>query len=389
MENQKPSLSVKKYNREQPFLASIKDRYRLSRPGSVKESFHIVLDISGSDIVYRPGDTIAVLPENAPHSINRTLKVLGCSGDTLVPFGRDKKMYALKDLLRYNANISDVNKSLLQELASFTKAGEQIKHLLEPENKSEMRSYLEEHQVWDFLEKHLDPNHKLSADTLCKHLRPLIPRFYSISSSAMLYPNEVHFTITVPIYETNGIKRQGVAAGYLCEHAPLNKSLIPIYLQPTKDFLLPKSGDTSIIMIGPGTGVAPFRGFIQERFARGDTGENWLFFGECHRQFNYFYEDEWSKYCDSNFLRLDLAFSRDQEKKVYVQHKLEENASEIWSWVQDGAVIYVCGDAKHMAKDVDKVLHDIAQSEGHMSEKEAKAFIKDLRKQGRYLKDVY
>lgn len=370
-------------------MASIKERYRLSKEGSSKETYHLSLDLSGSEISYRPGDTIAVLPQNPPALIEKTLKAINVSADTVLPFGREGSQFPLIEILTKHANLSDVNKSLAKELASQDHSASALQELFLPENKIQLRETLQEHHVWDFLNKYSDPKSPLSAEAICQHLRPLIPRLYSISSAPSSFPNEVHFTITIPIYETQGIKREGVAASYLSKYAPLNEAIIPIYLQPTKDFLLTDSSETPIVMIGPGTGIAPFRGFMQERHQRGDKGKNWLFFGECHRDYEFYYEKEWAELCNANFLRLDLAFSRDQDHKIYVQDRIKENAQELWSWIQKGAIIYICGDAKHMAKDVDKTFLSIFQEEGGLSEDEAKLLMKSLRKEHRYLKDVY
>jgi sulfite reductase (NADPH) flavoprotein alpha-component len=215
---------------------------------------------------------------------------------------------------------------------------------------------------------------------------PLLPRFYSIASSHKVTPNEIHLTVALVKYEADGNLRHGVATNYLAHIAQMHTPSVPIYLQPNHGFTLPAKHETPIIMIGPGTGVAPFRGFLFERLACQAPGKNWLFFGECNKAHDFFYENDWIKF---NNLRLTTAFSRDQEHKVYVQHKMLEHARELYEWITSGAYLYVCGDAHRMAKDVEATLHQILQEQGKMDEAGAKAFVKQLRTDKRYLRDVY
>ncbi|MBA3816418.1 MAG: sulfite reductase, partial [Parachlamydiaceae bacterium] len=211
----------------------------------------------------------------------------------------------------------------------------------------------------------------------------------SIASSMMAVGEQVHLTVSELQYETNGHQRHGICTHFLCQLAPLKENVVPIYLQASNGFTLPADSSTPIIMVGPGTGVAPFRAFLQERVAQGATGLNWLIFGECHQAFNFYYEDYWQELVNEGHLRLDTAFSRDQEHKIYVQHRLMEHGAEIFALLQKGAVFYVCGDAHRMAKDVDAALHYIAQKYGELDEPAAKAFIKQLKAEKRYLRDVY
>jgi sulfite reductase (NADPH) flavoprotein alpha-component len=231
------------------------------------------------------------------------------------------------------------------------------------------------------------PQAGMSAQDFVSLLRPMPPRLYSIASSLSAHPEEVHLTVAVVNYVGYGRERKGVCSSYLAERVG---SSIPCYLHPNKNFKLPEGSSTPIIMVGPGTGIAPFRAFIEERKATGASGKNWLFFGDRSQKTDYLYANEWESYQKDGILNeLDLAWSRDQAEKVYVQHKMLEKKAELWAWLNDGAVFYVCGDASRMAKDVDQALRTIAQQEGSMSEEDAGAWVKGLQKERRYRKDVY
>ena len=220
-------------------------------------------------------------------------------------------------------------------------------------------------------------------------LMPLLPRFYSIASSMKEVSNEVHLTVADLKYISNQHVRRGVCTYYLCELAPMHQEIIPIFVQPHHGFTVPENRDADLIMIGPGTGIAPYRAFMQERMALNATGKNWLFFGECYRAYNYFYEDYWNSLAAQEKLEIDLAFSRDQEHKIYVWHRMLEKAPEIFNWLQNGAYLFVCGDAHRMAKDVDATIHKIVREQGGMDEHAAKNYIKQLKAENRYLRDVY
>ena len=252
-------------------------------------------------------------------------------------------------------------------------------------NKDALVDYMWGRELIDlFLEY---PQSGISAQEFVNLLRPMPPRLYSIASSLSAHEQEVHLTVAVVRYEGNGRKRKGVCSSYLAERVG---DTVPCYLHPNKNFKLPEDSSTPIIMVGPGTGIAPFRAFIEERKATGATGKNWLFFGDRSQKTDYLYGNEWEAYQKDGVLHeLDLAWSRDQAEKVYVQHKMLEKKAELWSWLQDGAVFYVCGDASRMAKDVDQALRTIAQEEGSMGEDDAASWVKSLMKERRYLKDVY
>ncbi len=262
-----------------------------------------------------------------------------------------------------------------------------LQGLLVEGQREAFKAYQASREVWDFLEENAEV--AITPQELVQLLQPLLPRFYSIASSQAVVGDEIHLTVAELIYETNGHVRKGVCTHYLCRMAPVGSVEIPIYIQPSNGFTLPADSDAYVIMVGPGTGVAPFRAFMQERFKRGDTGLNWLFFGERHRLRTFFYESDWKEWLKTGKFRIDAAFSRDQPHKVYVQHLMLEKGKEIEAALSTGAFLYVCGDAKEMAKDVDAAIHELAKTHGNRSEEEAKEFVKRLKKEKRYLRDVY
>jgi sulfite reductase (NADPH) flavoprotein alpha-component len=348
------------FSRESPFYSKIRERYSLNRPGSAKETQHIVLDLSGSGLTYRAGDCVAVLPTNHSEPIDRILKAIGATGDEEVADVRRGSRTSLRAYLTHSAELAQVTKGLMR--------------LVQQEASG--------HHVWDLLEA---SSHPPTPQDLVDQLKPLMPRFYSIASSQRAVGEEIHLTVANFRYLSNAIERAGVCTYYLCEQTPVGEPIVPIYLQPTRDFLLPERGEVPIIMIGPGTGIAPFRGFLQERLAAGATGGHWLFFGEWTRQCDFLYQEYWEEQVASGALRLSTAFSRDQPDKIYVQHRMWEERRDLWQWLQQGAYLYVCGDAKRMAKDVEAMLVLIAEEHGV----QGRAWVKELRREGRYLRDVY
>lgn len=371
--------------KENPFLASLKERYILTGTGAPKRTLHLVIDLSGSGIEYKVGDSIGVFPSNALEDVNRILSSLGCSGTEVIQDKRREESISLKTFLMKRANLTRVSKKFIQALVDAGATA--LAPLLETEARSALKEYTESHHIWDCLEE--NSGIRLDAQAFCELLTPMIPRFYSIASSLKRHPSEVHLTVALVEYETNGHTRKGVATRYLCEDVPLEEAIIPIYVQATRDFLLPEDPRTPIIMVGPGTGIAPFVAFLQERELSEESGFNWLFFGECHQASGFYYQDYLEALVASGKLRLDTAFSRDQDHKIYVQDRMKENASELWRQLEAGAVFYVCGDAQRMAKDVEKALLEIAEGEGGLSEEEAKLWLKKLRQEKRYLRDVY
>ncbi|MEI8364928.1 MAG: sulfite reductase [Parachlamydiaceae bacterium] len=377
------------YSRTHPFLARITDRYLLCQHGSEKRTFHVVLDITGSGISYAVGDSIAIQPTNIPDVVVKTLEAVHSDGkETIVD--KHGNSFLLQDFLLTKVNLAEVPRKLIALLAerqtNLVKK-ERLDLLLAEGQKEILKEYQGAHEVWDAIEENEEA--QLTPQELCLLLQPLLPRFYSIASSRYAVGEEVHLTVAEVEYETNGQLRRGIATHYLCCLAPLHDPVVPIYLQSSHGFTLPADDTVSVIMIGPGTGVAPYRGFMQERIATQARGKNWLFFGERYRKTEFFYEDYWSELISHGHLRLDTAFSRDQEHKLYVQHRLLEQGRELFEWLEQGAHLYVCGDAHRMAKDVDAAIHQIIQSHGSFDERTAKEYVKRLKAEKRYLRDIY
>ena len=262
-----------------------------------------------------------------------------------------------------------------------------LEALLIKENQPHLQELLAKEDPLSFFTQY-DPS-KIPLQEWCSQFAPLLPRFYSVASSLNTEQDSVDLLVALLSFTHAGKQRLGVASHFLCHLAEVEKTPVPIYVQPAHRFMLPQDVHAPIIMIGPGTGVAPFRAFLQERIHLGSKGENWLFFGERNRQFDFFYEDFWGSLVNQNKLKLDLAFSRDQKDKHYVQHKMYENKSALWRALQEGAYLYVCGDAESMAKEVDATLHRITVEEGNLSHDDAKSYLKKMRQEKRYLLDVY
>ena len=355
---------------------------RLMTEGSDKETRHFELSLKDSNLHYLPGDSLGVLPINCESVVSNLLSAVGLSGEETIKVGEESLMLKVALINRFACTV--LSKIQIKKFNEFAQS-EKLANLLELANKDALVEYMWGRELMDlFLEF---PQPEMSAQDFVGLLRPMPPRLYSIASSISAHPEEVHLTVAVVRYEGNGRKRKGVCSSYLAERVG---DTIPCYFHPNKNFKLPEDSSTPIIMVGPGTGIAPFRAFIEERKAQGSSGKNWLFFGDRSKNTDYLYGDEWEAYQKDGILnQLDLAWSRDQAEKVYVQHKMLEKKGELWSWLNDGAIFYVCGDASRMAKDVDQALRSIAQSEGGVSDEDAGSWVKNLQKERRYLKDVY
>jgi sulfite reductase (NADPH) flavoprotein alpha-component len=314
--------------------------------------------------------------------VSDLLHAVGLTGEETITLSEES--IGLKEALMNRLACTVLSKIQIKKFNEFAQS-DKLNDLLQIANKDRLVDYMWGRELIDlFLEF---PQPGMSAEDFAGLLRPMPPRLYSIASSLSAHSEEVHLTVAVVRYEGNGRKRKGVCSSYLAERVG---QTVPCYLHPNKNFKLPEDSSTPIIMVGPGTGIAPFRAFIEERKSTGATGKNWLFFGDRSQKTDYLYGDEWESYQKDGILNeLDLAWSRDQAEKVYVQHKMLEKGSQLWNWLNDGAVFYVCGDASRMAKDVDQALRTIAQEEGSMSEEDAGAWVKGLQKERRYLKDVY
>jgi sulfite reductase (NADPH) flavoprotein alpha-component len=355
---------------------------RLMTEGSDKETRHFELSLKYSGLEYLPGDSLGVVPTNCEEVVSDLLHAVGLSGEETITIVEQKM--ALKDALMHRLACTVLSKIQIKKFNEFAQS-DKLNDLLLIANKDSLVDYMWGRELIDlFIEF---PQSGISAQDFVGLLRPMPPRLYSIASSLSAHSEEVHLTVAVVRYEGNGRKRKGVCSSYLAERVGQN---VPCYLHPNKNFKLPEDSSTPIIMVGPGTGIAPFRAFIEERKSTGATGKNWLFFGDRSQKTDFLYGNEWESYQKDGILNeLDLAWSRDQAEKVYVQHKMLEKGSQLWSWLNDGAVFYVCGDASRMAKDVDQALRTIALDEGSMTEEDAGAWVKSLQKERRYLKDVY
>jgi sulfite reductase (NADPH) flavoprotein alpha-component len=379
------------YNKQNPFLASIKERYSLTKAGSKKKTQHLVLDLRGSGLTYEVGDSIGIYARHDPELIQKTLDAMKATGHESVRHKQTGEVVSLFEFLASQGNITDISPKLLREvLARQTDSDKKhlLEELLQETHRDALKEYLRNHEVWDFLLAHHEVT--FSPQDLTDLLMPLLPRFYSISSSQKYVGDEVHLTVAPTEYESNGHKRRGVCTHFICELVELHNPIVPIFIQSSHGFRLPEDLETPIVMIGPGTGIAPFRAFLQERLLHHKVkSRHWLFFGEWNRDYDFFYEEEWNHFERHGHLRLDLAFSRDQAHKIYVQHKMQEHGAELFKWLEEGAFLYVCGDAQRMAKDVESTLQSLIQEFGLLDAAQAREYIKRLRQQKRYLRDVY
>ncbi|HSY54534.1 MAG TPA: sulfite reductase subunit alpha [Opitutaceae bacterium] len=385
-------VAASAYTKDNPFPARLKENRLLNKPGAAKETRHYAVDISGSGLTYKVGDSLGVFPVNRPVEVAEIIERLGAGGDEPV-LPANLKLTApisLRTALTSRLALSGPTRKILETLAAkATDAAEKEKlaGLLVPEAKEVCAMFLDEREFVDLLAEF--PSAKLTPQEFTDHLRRLMPRLYSIASSPKPYPDEVHLTVATVRYTTNHRERVGVCSTFLADRVHAGTTPVPVFVSHSH-FGVPEDGARDIIMVGPGTGIAPFRAFLQERVATGAKGRNWVFFGDQHHATDYLYEAEWNDWLAKGQLaRIDTAFSRDQIIKVYVQDRMRENAAELWSWIQGGANFYVCGDAKRMAKDVDQALHDIIAEQGRIEVAAAADYVKQMKKDKRYQRDVY
>ncbi|WP_332631894.1 sulfite reductase subunit alpha [Halalkalibacter flavus] len=374
------------YSRMNPFQAEILKTYNLNKPGSKKETRHIELSLKDSGLSYVPGDCLGVFPENDPELVKTLLTEMNWDAKESVTINKKGETLPLGEALSTYFEITLLNKKIVQQAAQFTE-NEDIQKLILPENKDQLKEYMDGRDLIDLL-REFGP-WDASAQDIVSLLRKMPPRLYSIASSLTAHPDEVHLTIGAVRYEAHGRERKGVCSVQCAERVGEGDTL-PVFIQQNKHFYLPESTDTDIIMVGPGTGIAPFRSFIEERAVAGGDGKTWLFFGDQHEATDFLYQDELEKYKqDGALTKLDAAFSRDTDKKVYVQHKMLENSKELFEWLEAGAFFYVCGDKQYMAKDVHNALIDIVEKEGGMSREAAEEYVTEMQKEKRYQRDVY
>lgn len=378
------------YNKDNPFQATLTENRILNGEGSAKDTRHLVINLAGSGLRYDTGDSIGVYPTNEPEKVQAILDICGFTGEETVSLPKTEGAVRLSDALACKLSLAQPSKKILEFLRTKTTDEDErsrLEALVAKENTVTTREYLAEREYHDLLEEF--PSVRPDPQELVDQMRRLNPRLYSIASSCLANPEEVHLTVAPVRYTTNERERRGVCSTFLADRVNLDDQKCPVFVSKSH-FGLTEDPACDIIMVGPGTGIAPFRAFLQEREKTGATGRNWLFFGDQHGDSDYLYQEEFEGYLESGLLtRIDLAWSRDQDFKIYVQDRIRENAAEIWSWLQGGACFYVCGDAKRMAKDVDTALRDIMVQEGKMSEEEAVAALKLMRKEKRYLRDVY
>ncbi|EMD77180.1 MULTISPECIES: assimilatory sulfite reductase (NADPH) flavoprotein subunit [Vibrio] len=369
------------YNKQNPYTATLLTSQKITGRDSGKDVRHIEIDLEGSGLTYQPGDALGVWFENSSELANAILGKVGLSGVETVDV--DGESLSIHSALVSKYEITTSNPQLITKFAELS-GSKKLQKLVD--DKDKLREYSANTQIVDVL---AEKKTKLTADELISLLRRLTPRLYSIASSQEEVDEEVHLTVALVEYEQNDEKRYGGASSFLAQRLEEGDE-VKVFVEHNNNFKLPEDDSTPIIMVGPGTGIAPFRSFIQERENRDAEGKNWLFFGDRTFTQDFLYQVEWQKYLKSGVLsRLDVAFSRDQVEKVYVQHRILENAAQVWQWIQEGAYIYVCGDATRMAKDVHDALVIVAEQEGKMPRDDAEQFINDLRKAKRYQRDVY
>src|SRR5271166_1210796 len=378
------------YTKDHPFAARVSENRLLNKPGSAKETRHIVVSIAGSGLRFKPGDSLGVYPMNRLQEVDAILAQLGASGDEPVLLPRAAEPVPFREALRSRLALAGPTRRIVGTLSAKAADPAQkamLVRLLAPESRELLAAWLYQREFIGLLVEF--PSARIAPQELADHMRRLVPRLYSIASSQRVHPLEAHLTVAAIRYTTNNRDRVGVCSTYLGDRVPVGLGPLLVFVSHSH-FGLPEDGSTDVIMVGPGTGIAPFRAFVEDRAASGATGRNWLFFGDQRRATDYLYEDDWNRWLGEGVLtRLNTAFSRDQAGKVYVQDRIRENAADLWDWIRSGARFYVCGDAKKMAKDVDAALHQVVAQQGRMTPAEAIDYVKLMKKDRRYQRDVY
>ena len=373
------------YTRSNPFPGKLIVNRRMSGPESEKDTRHLEVDLTGWGLNFEVGDSMAVYPTNDPKLVEEIIHLLGATGDEPVTAAKTQK--TLREALLRDYSITKPTPKFLKAISQRASAAPLLGDLLDPERKQDLDTYLWGMEVIDFLSEH--PSVKFSPEEFVGLLTKLQPRLYSVASSLRAYPEQVHFIVDVVCYESHGRVRKGVCSSFMAERA--DDVPVPCYPSSAKHFHLPEDSNIPLIMIGPGTGVAPFRAFLQERQALGAKGKNWLFYGAQREACDYAYKEDWARFQrDGVLTRLDCAWSRDQAHKIYVQNLMLENAREIWKWIDgEGEQFFVCGDARRMAKDVDAALRKIVQEQGGKDVTSANDYVEKLKNEKRYKRDVY
>lgn len=373
------------HTRENPYIAELIEKRPLTRDVSSKLTLHVAFDISGSNVRYEAGDACGVIPQNDLQLVEEILHALNFSASIPVQLPKTGTT-TLMDALHNHLQITRLTRKMIEAYATIGQC-QTLFGLLVPEQQAHLEKYTYDRGLIDLL--HDYPGVLRDPADLVAMLPRLAPRLYSISSSPSAHAGEIHTTVAVVRYRSHNRERGGVCSTLLADRTATGESL-PVYIQPNKRFRLPADPAAPIIMIGPGTGIAPFRSFLHERRALNHTGRNWLFFGERSASTDFLYRDELESMCsDGHLTNLDLAFSRDQAHKIYVQDRMLERGKEFYIWLQDGATVYVCGDAARMAKDVDATLHAVVERHGSLSADAAGEYVQQLKEQSRYHRDVY
>jgi sulfite reductase (NADPH) flavoprotein alpha-component len=371
------------YSRNRPYLSKLKSSVRINGEASGKETRHLVFELGEDELEFNPGDALGVFPKNQPELVDGLLQCFKLNGDTTVQ-KPDGFVAKLEDVLSTRYVLNRANKKFvkivgekfnIQELAAF--------------DEKQLDDYVYTRDYLDICKEY--PQIQVTADELLDVLTPIVPRLYSISSAWSKHPREAHVTLAVVEYDAHERHRYGLCSGYMGKFLQIGQS-VPVYIQRSRHFHLPPDSSTDIIMVGPGTGVAPFLSFLQHREMEKAKGRSWLFFGDRYEKTDFLYRsqlEEWQR--KSTLTKLSLAWSRDQERKIYVQDRIRENGAELWQWFQNGAWFYVCGDAKRMAKDVHQALVEIAVKEGKLSQEKAEDYINTtmMKTEKRYRRDVY
>lgn len=382
--NSAAPVAKEAYSRKNPFPSQLKERVLLNGAGSQKETIHLELDLAGSGLDYTVGDALAVIPHNADSMVTAILDQTKLAPNSQVQIKSEK--LSLGDALKKRLDITALSVPVIKRYAELANS-EALNTLLLPENKMALMEYIGGREIIDLLIDY--PVKDLKANDLVAIMRKLPPRLYSIASSLQAHPDEVHLTVGVVRYNSHGRDRKGVCSSFLADDLSVGQT-VDVFVSPNKHFKLPDDPNTPLIMVGPGTGIAPFRAFIEERAATGAKGKNWLFFGDQHYLTDFLYQTEWQGYLKQGLLtKLDVAFSRDQSEKVYVQDRMLANSQELYKWLEKGAYFCVCGDASRMAADVDRALHQVIEAAGNKSAEQAVEYVKKMKADKRYLKDVY
>lgn len=380
----RPEADAAGWGKANPYPARVLANRNLNGEGSNKETRHVEIDLGDSGLVYEAGDALGIYPKNDPRYVEALLATLGFDGYAEVVVG--KEMLTLREAMFSRLDITALSRPLLEKYVALVEAPA-LRELLDASRAEALEDYLWGRQLIDLVVEH--PPRGVSPQRFVELLRRMPPRLYSIASSLKAVPNQVHLTIGVVRYHSHGRDREGVCSTYVATRLGAEERL-NIFVQPNKGFRPPADGATDMIMVGPGTGIAPFRGFVQEREATGATGRNWLFFGDQRQSCDFLYAAEWQdKLARGVLTRLDLAFSRDQAEKIYVQTRMLEQARELYAWLEGGAHFYVCGDASRMARDVHKALVRVIAEQGGMSGEQAEAYVQQMADSKRYQRDVY